>query len=108
MPHRRAPIRRHDDEPPADAQHSVDVTQRVVEICQILKRLHRKNDIELGVSIRRRCDIRLPAFDPSELGTASFRYRNLVGTDIDGADLTRRPDKSAGLMRVIAASATQL
>ena len=86
----------------------MDVAQRTVEIRQILERLDRKNDIKLGVPVRWRCNIRLAAFHPGEFDTASLRCRNLIGADVDSADPTRRPDKSGGLMRVLAASATQL
>jgi hypothetical protein len=86
----------------------VDVAQSTVEIRQILKRLNGKNYIELGVPVRRRCNIRLTAFNPSELGTASLRCGNLILADVDGANATLRPDKSGGLKCVIAASATQL
>jgi hypothetical protein len=86
----------------------VDVAQSTVEVRQILERLNGKNDIELGVPVRRRCNIRLATLGPSELGTASLRCGNLIGADVDCMDPTRRPDKSGGLMRVIATSATQL
>ena len=82
--------------------------KRTVEIRQIFERLDSKNDIKLGVPVRWRCNIPLAAFDPGEFGTASLRRRNLIGADVDSADPTRRPDKSGRLMRVIAASATQL
>jgi len=86
----------------------VDVAQRAVEIRQILQRLNGKNDIELGVPVRRRCNIRLATLDPGELGTVSLRCCNLIRADVDGTDPPRRADKLGGLMRVIAASATQL
>ena len=86
----------------------MDVAQRAVEIRQILQRLNGQNDIKLGVPVRRRCNIRLAAFNPSELGTAGLRCRNLVGADVDRGHATPRPEKSGGLKRVIAASATQL
>ena len=86
----------------------MDVAQSTVEIRHIFKRLNGENDIVLGVPVRRRGNIRLTAFDPSELGTASVRCRNLVAADVDGGDAAPRPDKSGGLKRVIAASATQL
>jgi hypothetical protein len=86
----------------------MDVAQRTVEIRQILERLDSKNDVKLGVPVRRRRNVRLPAFDPGEFGTASLRRRYLIGADVNSADPTRRPDKLGGLMREIAASATQL
>ena len=86
----------------------MDVAQRAVEIRQILQRLNGQNDIKLGVPVRWRCNIRLAAFDPRELRTASLRCRDLIGADVDGADPARRPDKLGGLMRVKATPATQL
>jgi hypothetical protein len=80
----------------------VDVAQRAVEIRQILERLDGKNDVKLSVSVRRRRNIRLPALDPSELGTASLRCGNLIGADgarclgfLAGVAAVSRPRSSA-------------
>src|SRR5215831_9076195 len=86
----------------------MDVAQRTVEIRQILERLDCKNDIKLVIPVRRRRDICLATFDPGDFGAASLRCRYLIGADVDSADPARRPDKSSDVMRVIAASATQL
>ena len=62
MPHRRTPIRRHDDGPPARPEHPVNLAQTGVEIGKILEDLHGENGIELGVAIGRSRNIRLATF----------------------------------------------
>src|SRR6516162_355325 len=63
MPHRRTPIRRHDNKPPARPQHPVDLAQCGVEIGHIFEDLNGKNGIELRIAVRWRRDIRGAAFD---------------------------------------------
>ena len=107
MPHRRTPIRCHDDEPPARPQHPVDLPQAGVEIGQILEHLHGKNGVERSVRVGRRGNIRGAAFDPAKLGASPLRCRDLVGADVDRADLPGPADKSGGLISVIATTATE-
>ena len=108
MPHRRTPIRRHDGKPPAGPQHPVDLAQTGVEIGQILEHLHGKNGIKLGVAVWRRRNIAFAAFDPSHIGAASSRCRDLVRANVDGTDPIRAADKLGHLTRIIPAAATHL
>src|SRR5215468_1306932 len=108
MPHRRTPIRCHDDNSSARPQHPVDLARTGVEFGEIFEHLDGKDGIKLGIAVRRRGDIPSAAFDPGEFGAARLRRGDLVGADVNRADPSGRSDKPGSLTCKIAAAATHL
>jgi hypothetical protein len=67
----------------------------------LLEYLNGKDRIKLAVGVGRGCNVRGSALDPSQVGTASLRRRDLAEAYIDRADPPRCADKLGCFTRKI-------
>jgi hypothetical protein len=74
----------------------------------LLEYLNGKDRIKLAVGVGRGRNVRGSALDPSQVGTASLRRRDLAGAYIDRADSPRCADELGCFTRKIPPAATQL